>query len=375
MPDRRIVLVIDDEEAIRDACGQVLTRAGFECHTAVDGIEGLHLAHQLEPDIVLLDLMMPGLSGYEVLEKVLGTHPNVVCIVITGYATIESAVEAMKRGAFDFLPKPFTPDELRLIVNRGLEQRKLLLETTALREEKERMKQYFITIVTHELRSPLLLVKQYLDLVVGGKMGTIDATARELLDGAHGTLTGLLDIIADWLQLSRINAGDVTGAMTEIEIQPVIDKVVKDLSPLAAEKCVALRADSTPLNCRANGHAQSLEVVLKNLVTNAIKYNRPQGTVSITTSCGQGSVRVAVADTGIGIAKEDIPFIFEDFFRVKSSKTAEISGTGLGLSIVKKLVEGHHGTVTVESKQGEGTTFTVVLPIIATGDAAAGPVD
>ena len=105
------------------------------------------------------------------LEKVLD-DPN--CYVITGYATIESAVEAMKRGAFDFLPKPFTPDELRLIVNRGLEQRKLLLETTALREEKERMKQYFITIVAHELRSPLLLVKQYLDLVVGGKMGTID---------------------------------------------------------------------------------------------------------------------------------------------------------------------------------------------------------
>ncbi len=81
----------------------------------------------------------------------LGTHPNIVCIVITGYATIESAVEAMKRGAFDFLPKPFTPDELRLIVNRGIEQRRLLLETTALREEKERMKQYFITIVAHEL--------------------------------------------------------------------------------------------------------------------------------------------------------------------------------------------------------------------------------
>ncbi len=375
MPDRHTVLVIDDEEAIRDACGQVLTKAGFECHTAVDGIEGLHLAHHVEPDIVLLDLMMPGLSGYEVLDQVLGTHPNTVCIVITGYATIESAVEAMKRGAFDFLPKPFTPDELRLIVNRGLEQRRLLLETTALREEKERMKQYFITIVAHELRSPLLLVKQYLDLVVGGKMGTIDATARELLDGAHGTLTGLLDIIADWLQLARINAGDITGAMAEIQIQPVIDKVVKDLTPLAAEKCIALRVESAPLDCRANGHAESIEVVLKNLVTNAVKFNRPQGAVSITTACGQGNLRIAVSDTGIGIAKEDLPFVFEDFFRVKSSKTAEIPGTGLGLSIVKKLVEGHHGTVTVESKEGEGTTFTVVLPLIAAGDAAPDPVD
>lgn len=375
MPDRHTVLVIDDEEAIRDACGQVLAKAGFDCHTAVDGIEGLHLAHQLEPDIVLLDLMMPGLSGYEVLDQVLGTHPNLVCIVITGYATIESAVEAMKRGAFDFLPKPFTPDELRLIVNRGLEQRRLLLETTALREEKERMKQYFITIVAHELRSPLLLVKQYLDLVVGGKMGTVDATARELLDGAHGTLTGLLDIIADWLQLSRINAGDITGAMSEIEIQPVLDKVIRDISPLAAERCITLRADSDPVACRTSGHADSLEVVFKNLVTNAIKYNRPQGTVSITTTCGQGNLHVAVADTGIGIAKQDIPFVFEDFFRVKNSKTAEIPGTGLGLSIVKKLVEGHHGTVTVESKEGEGTKFTVTLPLATAAGAASGQAD
>ena len=128
--------------------------------------------------------------------------------------------------------------------------------------------------------------------------------------------------------------------------------------------------------CRsANGHAESLEVVLKNLVTNAIKFNRPQGTREHHDGVQPGQPPRAVSDTGIGIAKEDIPFVFEDFFRVKSSKTAEIPGTGLGLSIVKKLIEGHHGTVTVESKQGEGTTFTVVLPIIATGDAAAGPAD
>ena len=96
----------------------------------------------------------------------------------------------MKHGAFDFLPKPFTPEELRLIVTRGLEQRKLLLETAELREEKARMQQYFITIVAHELRSPLLLVKQYLDLIVGGKMGKVDDTAGEMLSGAHSTLDG-----------------------------------------------------------------------------------------------------------------------------------------------------------------------------------------
>jgi signal transduction histidine kinase len=342
----------------------VLSKAGYECHAAVDGIEGLHLAHQVEPDIVLLDLMMPGMDGMEMLEQLLKTHANTVCIVITGYATIESAVEAMKRGAFDFLPKPFTPDELRVIVNRGLEQRKLLMETAALREEKERMQQYFISIVAHELRSPLLLVKQYLDLVVGGKMGQIDETAQEMLSGAHSTLLGLLNIIADWLKLARINAGDIAGGMEEIEIGPVLEKAVAESKPFSDERDVTVALELPDESCRISAHAESLDVVFKNLLSNATKYNRPQGSVTIKATCTNGSLRIDVEDTGLGIPKEEIPFIFEDFFRVKSSKTAEIPGTGLGLSIVRKIVEGHHGSVEVDSTEGEGSVFTVFLPLV-----------
>ncbi len=364
MTDRQTVLVVDDEEAIRDSCRQVLLKAGYECHTAVDGIEGLHLTHQLDPQVVLLDLMMPGIDGLEVLDQVKASHPNLICIVITGYATIESAVEAMRRGAFDFLPKPFTPDELRLIVNRALEQHALVTERNALRDEKARTQQYFITIVAHELRSPLLLVKQYLDLIVGGKMGSIDDTAREMLDGAHGTLIGLLDIIADWLKLARINAGDIAGGMEEIEACPVLEKVIKDLSPFAEDKGVRLRFERLTEPCKVMAHAESLEVVFKNLVSNAIKYNRPEGSVIVEGQCLDGTLRVDVRDTGIGIPKEEQPFIFQDFFRVKSSRTAEIPGTGLGLSIVQKIVEGHHGSVEVRSSEGEGTVFTVSLPLL-----------
>jgi signal transduction histidine kinase len=375
MTDQQTVLIVDDEEAIRDSCRQVLSKSGYECHTAVDGIEGLHLAHQVDPDVILLDLMMPGVQGLEVLDQVLKSHPNTVCIVITGYATIESAVDAMKRGAFDFLPKPFTPEELRLIVTRGLDQRRLLQETTALREEKERMKQYFITIVAHELRSPLLLVKQYLDLIVGGKMGSIDETAKEMLGGAHGTLVGLLAIIADWLELARINAGDIAGGMEEIDVWPVLAEVIEEMKPFAAEKTVTLRLDPPPERTRIRAHAQSLSVVFKNLVSNAIKYNRPEGSVILEGQTTDGTLRVDVRDTGMGIPGEEIPFIFEDFFRVKSSKTAEIPGTGLGLSIVKKIVEGHHGTVEVESKQDEGTAFSVYLPLLRQEKSSDEPID
>jgi signal transduction histidine kinase len=375
MTDQPVVLIVDDEEAIRDSCRQVLSKSGHDCHTAVDGIEGLHLAHQLDPDVILLDLMMPGIEGLEVLDQVLKSRPNTVCIVITGYATIESAVDAMKRGAFDFLPKPFTPEELRLIVTRGLEQRRLLQETTALREEKERMKQYFITIVAHELRSPLLLVRQYLDLIVGGKMGSIDETAREMLEGAHGTLKGLLALIADWLELSRINAGDIAGGMEEIDIWPILTKVIDEMRPFADEKSVTLRLDPPPARTRVKAHAESLSVVFKNLVSNAIKYNRTNGSVILEGAATNGTLRVDVRDTGMGIPDEEIPFIFEDFFRVKSSKTAEIPGTGLGLSIVKRIVEGHHGTVEVKSKQNEGTAFSIYLPLLRREGSPDAPID
>lgn len=375
MTDQQTVLIVDDEEAIRDSCRQVLSKSGYECHTAVDGIEGLHLVHQVDPDVILLDLMMPGVQGLEVLDQVLRSHPNTVCIVITGYATIESAVDAMKRGAFDFLPKPFTPEELRLIVTRGLEQRRLLQETEALREEKERMKQYFITIVAHELRSPLLLVKQYLDLIVGGRMGSIDDTAREMLEGAHGTLEGLLNLIADWLELARINAGDIAGGMEEIDLWPVLGSVVEEMTPFAEEKGVKLRLDPPPDRTRVKAHAESLAVVFKNLVSNAIKYNTPDGSVILEGMAADGTLRVDVRDTGMGIPSEELPFIFEDFFRVKSSKTAEIPGTGLGLSIVKKIVEGHHGTVEVESKENEGTAFSVYLPLLRREGPAAETID
>ncbi len=363
MSDLRTILVIDDEEAIRDSCQQVLRKAGYDCHTAVDGIEGLRLVNEVEPDLVLLDLMMPGIDGLETLRQIRKRHENIVCIVITGYATIESAVDAMKRGAFDFLPKPFTPEELRLIVNRGLEQRRLLEETRELREEKAKMQQYFITIVAHELRSPLLLVKQYLDLIVGGKMGKVDEVAGEMLSGAHSTLHGLLDIIADWLKLARINAGDITGNLESVKACGLFRKVIDDLAGQAESKGVTLELTPPAGDCILRAHAESLDVVFKNLVSNAIKYNRPDGTVAIRCSQADGQLRVDVADTGIGIPEKELPFIFEDFFRVKSSRTVEIPGTGLGLSIVKKIVEGHGGTVEVESRLDEGTTFTVFLPL------------
>ena len=159
--EQATVLVIDDERAMRDACCQALGRDGYKTEAAENAETGLQKARQVKPDVVLVDLKMPGMGGMEVLEKIPDIDANIVSIVITGYATIESAVEAMKRNAYDFLPKPFTPDHLRIVIQRGLEKRRLSIEREQLQQEKEIMKRNFVTLVSHQLRSPLTSVKQY----------------------------------------------------------------------------------------------------------------------------------------------------------------------------------------------------------------------
>jgi DNA-binding NtrC family response regulator len=134
------ILVIDDDESMRDSCTQILTKDGFLAEIAKDGSSGLEKIKETKPDLVLIDLKMPGINGLEVLERTIEMDPNIIAVVITGYATVESAVEAMKKGAYDFLPKPFTPDELRIIIKRGLERRKLILAPK--REKAHRGKFY-----------------------------------------------------------------------------------------------------------------------------------------------------------------------------------------------------------------------------------------
>ena len=152
MADKDKILIIDDEEIVRDSCIQILAKRNYEIVTAENGEEGLENLESFQPDLALVDLKMPALSGYEVLERIHEFDPTIVTIVITGFATVDAAVESMKIGTYDFLPKPFKPDELRLIVQRGLERRKLVLETIALRREKEMLREQFAAIVSHEIK-------------------------------------------------------------------------------------------------------------------------------------------------------------------------------------------------------------------------------
>jgi PAS domain S-box-containing protein len=434
--------------------------------------------------------MMPGMSGMEVLDHIRAIDPNLLVIVITGYATVESAVEAMKKGAYDFIPKPFTPDQLRIVVRRALEKRALQKEAEFLRREREKslrdiatekskirtiincmgdgvlvcdrdgsivlsnpaasrmlmisetsltgnhisrcglnpdlarvieesrkardlsyssvsqaislgesgeiflrahtapvrddlgetigsvtvlqdishlkeldkMKAEFIAMVTHELRAPIAAVEQQLTVLLNRMAGEISEKQEKLLSRAKERTRGLLTLIKDLLDFSKIEAGKMVQYKEPITLQEVIQKVIDLLKVEADSKRIDLRFETPSQNPVIHADRNSMEGIFTNLISNAIKYTPEEGRVWVTLGEEGEFAKATVSDTGIGIKKEDLPRIFDKFYRVKTAETRQIVGTGLGLSIVKSIVEAHLGSISVESVEGGGTTFTVLLP-------------
>ncbi len=359
---KNTILVIDDEESLRDSCSQIIVKEGYRAETAGDGLAGFAKIQELQPDLVLIDLKMPGQSGFEVLDRIKEFDPNIISIVITGYATVESAVEAMKKGAYDFLPKPFSPDQLRIIIKRGLERRRLILETDSLRREKKLMEENFITMVSHQLRSPLGTIAQYFEVILGGMAGEVGPKQKEMLSKARDRLEKLMELINDWLDLARMNRGQIVDRFKPLSLKKILENIVEFMLPSAQAENLSIELVPYSGDDSAEGDDETLTQVFSNLISNAIKYNKPGGRIKVFLEEKETSIAVNVEDTGIGILEEHLPLIFDQFFRVKSVDGKKSKGTGLGLSIAKKIVEAHNGTIQVTSEVGKGSTFTVFLP-------------
>ncbi|MBN2012209.1 HAMP domain-containing histidine kinase [candidate division KSB1 bacterium] len=357
------IIVIDDDEVMRMSCEQILVKQGFDVELFDNGISGLERIRQRQPDLLLVDLKMPRIGGIEVIQTVHDLNPDVIIIVITGYATVDTAVDAMKAGAYDFLPKPFTPDELRLIVQRGIERRQLHAHSVALRHEKEKMQRQYITFVSHQLQSPLVAVQQFLEVLKHlGDAPNKAQLQEEWINKSLHKIKDLLALIRDWLKITKIDSGTLIEKTCPIDVIEVIQDIVETFRDQAQEKQleinVSLPAQIEPILCTE----ECIHALLENLVVNAIKYNRHNGVISITVDNINTHVQITVRDTGIGIAADELPFIFDEFHRVKSGATKHISGTGLGLTICKKICDEVGGSIAVESSEGEGTTFTVQMP-------------
>jgi signal transduction histidine kinase len=363
MENQAKLLIIDDEEIVLDSCTEILASDEYEVATALDGTLGLNMLPELQPDLVFVDLKMPGISGIEVLEKIHALDPSIVTIVITGYATVSSAVEAMKKGAFDFLPKPFTPDELRLITQRGLEKRRLVLETIALRREKEMLRDHFAAIVSHELKSPLIAVQQNLFAMAEELSDKLTGTQRSQLERIQSRVGDLLKLIHTWLRVISVDIGKIQESFKPTAVTTVISTAIESVQTHALRKDIEiLTSTKGPLGL-VNGDEGTLTEALINLIGNAIKYSHPGSQVIVKAEEKEDVVLISVIDTGVGIPKDDLPFIFNDFYTGKPGTGAE-HGAGLGLAITRRIIEAHDGAISVESEPAKGSNFMIRLPIL-----------
>jgi signal transduction histidine kinase len=356
------ILIIDDEQIVLDSCSEILAGSSYQVATASDGKQGLDLLEKFQPDLVFVDLKMPGLSGLEVLEAIQAFDPTVVTIVITGYATVSSAVEAMKFGAYDFLPKPFTPAEYRMITKRGLEKRGLVLETIALRREKEMLRENFAAIVSHELKAPLGAIQQNLYVLIPELSGQLSDSQQRRLERMKVRIGDLVELIRTWLRVISVDIETIKDRFQPVSLSSVILKAVESVQHHAARKDIEITTSIEEPRNPVWGDQGTLTEVLVNLCNNAIKYSYPRSAVEIASKEKDGHVLISVTDTGIGISDEDLPFVFDDFYRGKQGQKDD-RGSGLGLALSRRIIETHNGSISVTTEVGKGSTFVVDLPI------------
>jgi two-component system sensor histidine kinase/response regulator len=377
------VLVVDDELGIREGCRRALSSSGFEVEVAENGPVGVARLREAHYDVLLVDAMMPGMSGLEVLQHARKIDPDLICIMITGYATVDLAVQAMREGAQDFVAKPFTAELLQRVINRELERRSLKheAERVSLLEEQNRelsrvsaemekiaaMQSRFMLSMVHILRAPVAVLQNSLQLIRKGFVPAQEQPA--LLERAELRSGELLTILDDVLLLSQLREG-ISKARTEtVALSAVLENVLAELQDAAKKRNVTLSIDITerPEIIASPEHIKALWM---NLLTNAIQYTPAGGQVRVQLAADPCAAVITgtVSDTGIGIAPEEIPRIFEEFYRADEAKSMQETGTGLGLSIVQQILSLYRGSMELESAPHQGSTFRFTLPLSEAGD-------
>jgi signal transduction histidine kinase len=390
------VLVVDDEETVTVTLQGILELDGYSVTASISGEIALELMRTHPFDVVLTDLRMDGVDGLDLLRELHTISPDSVAIVLTGYGSIDSAVQALREGAYDYLVKPCDILELRTTVARGLERARLASQlrqrlrdleqanetnralnlelearveraTAELRQEML-AKDEFMSTVSHDLKSPLTFIKGMANLRRRRAVATPETRplidALDQIESCAGRMAQQLDELVD---ASRLQSG------TPLELRR--DKV--DLIALA-KKAVAEHQQTTDRHAlhvstrlpKLVGEWDELRLgrVLDNLLDNAVKYSPRGGSVKVSIgTTDDGAAVLSVSDRGEGIPESDLPHIFERFRRGQNVE-GRIPGTGIGLAGVQRIVEQHQGTIAVDTKVGVGTTFTIRLPLEPTPD-------
>jgi two-component system phosphate regulon sensor histidine kinase PhoR len=472
------LLVVDDEEGMREGMRRVLERHGYAVRTARDGEMALQLLEEAPADVALVDLKMPGIDGFRVTEQITRRYAGrTVVVIVSALATVEAAVEVTQHGAFDFLVKPFTPDDLLQVANRAVQQWRLIRErerylfelasernlshqminsmhegvvvlnirrepmlvnpraesflgkrfregislpdlfpdldaaaaieavidsavarpecrivhlaagerrlalsiSPLLREAEpggaiviltdvtesfkaEQDKNRFVSMVAHELKSPLSAIINYINVILTGMFDDNLPKVREMLERCKVRGEALLDLVRDLLYINSRDVGKVHRSIEDLDLKAAIASQLEFFRVQADKRRIHATLEA-PLDAyRVKADRGDLDRIFMNLISNGIKYNREKGNLVVRITEAGDAWEVAVSDTGIGMSEAERASLFQEFYRVKNHKTSGIAGTGLGLATVKRVLGEYNGKICVQSKPDAGSTFTVTFP-------------
>ncbi len=366
------VYVVDDEPGIRSGVSRILNNFHvtypfmdedytFLVKEAATGEEAIAMIDAEKPDILLLDNKLPGIQGIDVLEYIKEKKYNFVVAMITSYASLDVALRAHKFGATDFIPKPFTPQELKSSIENITKQQYLKRITHSMNEEGRKIRYQFLSVLSHELKAPLNAVEGYLRMMQDKQAGDrIDDYATPI-ERSLQRIQGMRNLIMDLLDVTKIQLVRKDEKAEIVNLENIASGAIVTVRPLAIQMDVAVKL-TVKSEAIITADPTDMEIIFNNLVSNSVKYNRRGGRSEIILDSTENDVIAIFIDTGIGISKTDQENLFSEFVRIKNESTRNITGSGLGLSIVKKVVDLYNGSITVSSIPDEGTTFTVRLP-------------
>lgn len=365
------VLIVDDEAGMREGAARSLEgftvelpdfgeTVSFRTRSAPTGESALARLGEKTPDILLLDYKLPDMTGIDVLAAAPGAA-DFLTIMITAFASLEVAVTATKRGAFDFLAKPFTPEELRATVSKAARSIYLHRKARRLEEEKRQVRFEFIRVLAHELKSPLAAVEGYMHLMKERLKGPELEAYDQMIDRSVTRIGGMRKLVMDLLDLTRLESGNKKRSIESVDLARAAAMAAEAVAGMAAAKKVEVTVDC-PAALPLMADPGEIDMILSNLLSNAVKYNKEGGRAVLELRpAGPGSVAVRCSDTGIGMTEEELAKLFGEFARMKNEHTRGIDGSGLGLSILKKVAGLYGGEVRVSSRYGEGSSFELTL--------------
>lgn len=356
--EKKRILIVDDEAVIRDLCKRALSQ--YETVEAPDGAAALKLYEQEGFDVVLTDVMMPKVNGLELLKLLKDREPTLVVIIMTGYADKELILQALKDDADDFITKPLNLLQLRTAIEKALVKKSLKEEIASLRN-LDRLKNNFLSLVSHKFRTPITAISLFMQNLAAGVYDPASPDDRENVKLVYQEACYLGTLVSDLLTFSKVMD---TGR--ELKLEPCD---LKEMIPeLVANACQRGSQHGITGTCQLEPtpslmlDRERFVFALQQLFDNAVKFSLDQGSFEVGLKELGRSCQITVQDHGIGIAKEDLPKVFEKFYQVDSEKAGQIRGFGLGLFYAREFVRAHGGTIRIESEAGRGTCVTVNIP-------------